>query len=110
MTVGAALLFMEISTPFVVLRWLLFHHEMKASCIQATNSVLLFVTFIFGRVFVQAYLLYEFAGGWLYETWFVRDGVPLAYKVILIEMAITILISVILNLYCKNQYFFTGAT
>ena len=100
MTIGAVLIFMEISTPFVVLRWLFFHHEVKkASCFQAANTVLLFITFIFGRVFVQAYLLYEFAGVWLYETWFVREGVPMAYKVILIEMAVAVLINVALNFY-----------
>ena len=61
------------------------------------NTVFLFITFLFGRVFVQAYLIWEFAIEWITQTWFEKEGVPLAYKIILIEMALAVLINVALN-------------
>ena len=66
---------------------------------MAINTVFLFFTFIFGRVCVQAYLLYEFAVDWIIQTWFEKEGVPLEYKIILIEMTLAVLINVVLNFY-----------
>ena len=49
-TIGSACILMEMSTIFVVTRWLLFKHGYKGTTLQALNSVMLFCTFIFGRV------------------------------------------------------------
>ena len=40
-----------------------------------------------------------FAGGWLYSEWFEKEGVPVIYKVILVEMALAVCINVVLNFY-----------
>ena len=66
---------------------------------MAINTLFLFVTFLFGRVFVQAYLIWEYAIDWISQTWFETDGVLLAYKIILVEMALAVLINVVLNFY-----------
>ena len=60
-TIGAAFIFIEISTPFVCSRWILFHHGYKGSIAQAINSAFLFVSFIFGRIPMQLYLFFGFA-------------------------------------------------
>ena len=99
-TVGAAFLFLEISTPFVQMRWLYFHHGLTgAALLQNINTLLLFFFFIFGRVFVQLYIVWEYAIDWLALTWFHKEGVPELYKAILVEMAIAVLINMILNFY-----------
>ena len=51
-SIGAALIFLEISTPFVCARWILFHHGYKGSTWQSINSIMLLLTFIGGRVVV----------------------------------------------------------
>ena len=66
---------------------------------MAINTAFLFFTFLFGRVFVQAYLIWEYAIDWISQTWFETDGVPLAYKIILVEMALAVLVNVALNFY-----------
>lgn len=98
-TIGAALLFMEISTPFICTRWLFFHHGLAGSTLQNLNTGILWITFILGRVAVQAYLLVNFGSVWLYDTWFVRDGVTAIYKVLLVEMALAVFINILLNIY-----------
>ena len=40
-----------------------------------------------------------FAGGWVYTELFEKEGVPVIYKVILVEMALAVLINVVLNFY-----------
>ena len=64
---------------------------------MAINTAFLFFTFLLGRVFVQVYLIYFYAIDWISDTWFEREGVPLAYKIILIEMAAAVMVNVVLN-------------
>ena len=66
---------------------------------MAINTVFLFFTFLLGRVFVQSYLIWEYAIDWISQTWFEKDGVPLVYKIILVEMALAVLVNVALNFY-----------
>lgn len=88
---------MEMSTIFVVLRWLLFHHGYKGSTLQALNSVFLFCTFIFGRVVYQSILVYDYMWDWLMLQWFQKENVSFVYKLILVEMFTAVLINVALN-------------
>ena len=66
---------------------------------MAINTVFLFFTFLLGRVFVQSYLIWEYAIDWISQTLFEKDGVPLIYKIILVEMALAVLVNVALNFY-----------
>ena len=100
MTSGAAFILLEISTPFVCMRWLLFHHGYKGKSIaQATNSVLLFFTFIFGRVGFQSFVVHQFQMPWLVRMWWYTEGVLFSYKMLLVEMAMAVLINIVLNFY-----------
>mmetsp|Transcript_1750 Transcript_1750/g.2455 ORF Transcript_1750/g.2455 Transcript_1750/m.2455 type:complete len:101 (+) Transcript_1750:508-810(+) len=91
-------IFLEVSTPFVCTRWILFHHGYKGTSVQTVNTVLLFVTFIFGRVVMQVYLVLFFAVDWVAMT-LQKDDVPLLYKAFLIEMSAAVLINVALNFF-----------
>ena len=44
-------------------------------------------------------MIVEFAAGWLNNMWFEKEGVPMIYKIILLEMTIALLINVVLNFY-----------
>ena len=47
---GVMLLFTEISTTYVSMRWLMYKHEMTNSALYVLNCVLLFAFFLFGRL------------------------------------------------------------
>lgn len=59
----------------------------------------LFFFFIFGRVYLQAYLIINYAIDWLVMMFTDKEDVPIIYKVILAEMATAVLINVVLNFY-----------
>ena len=99
MTCGAAFILLEITVPFICLRWLFFHHGYKGSFIQNVNTILLFIFFIFGRVFFQAYVIWAFAIDWIADMWFDKKDVSTVYKLVLLEMAIAVAINVVLNFY-----------
>ena len=98
-TQGAIFIFLEVSTPFVCLRWLYFHHGKKGSLMQTINTVLLAVFFIFGRVILQAYCIIAFDIDWISNMMFHKEGVSTAYKIVLVEMSAAILINVALNFF-----------
>ena len=52
---------MELSTPFVCLRQILTHMQMKSSCIYAINGVFMIVTFFWCRIRPIPYMLYVHA-------------------------------------------------
>ena len=97
-TVGVVFAFLEISTPFVCVRWFLFKHGITGgSFLQTLNTFLLFFFFIFGRVVVQIYVVIWFNLPWLNWMWFEKEGVELLYKLLLVELFIAVLINVVLN-------------
>ena len=62
------------------------------------NTVLLFVTFIFGRVVLQIILILGYAVDWVMMT-LQKDDVPFLYKVFIVEMSAAVLINVVLNFF-----------
>ena len=47
---GVMLLFVEVSTPFICIRWLIYCHGAQRSPWNMANSVLIFFTFLIGRL------------------------------------------------------------
>ena len=43
--------------------------------------------------------MFAFFAEMLYDTWFVKEGVPFLYKIVLIELSMAFLTNVILNFY-----------
>ena len=86
LVIGAVFVFLEISTPFVCIRWLLYHHGKKGSVWQKINTLTLAFFFIGGRLFFQTYIIIGFVLDWLYKFYFEDEGVPILYKIIVAEM------------------------
>ena len=95
---GVMLLFMEISTIFLSLRALLFTHGLQQSKWYAANVVLLFLTFLFGRLFYQIYICVMYLGDWVYHE-YMRKNLTFYQGTVITEMAIMVLLSIALNSY-----------
>ena len=95
---GTAFIFLEISGPFVNGRWLMFDHGIGSGTIlQTINTVLLFFTFMFGRVVFQIFLVFTYCSPWVYYMLYDNPEVTTTYKIILCEMSLAIVINMILN-------------
>jgi len=66
---GVMLLFIEISTPFLSARWLLFEHGLASSKIYAVNAMVSFFMFLFGRVVYQFYIAIGYGATWVYREY-----------------------------------------
>ena len=90
---------MEISTHFTCARWFLFEHKYQSgSLLQNVNSVLLFLTFLGGRVAFQAYVVSVVGVPWLIET-LTDSQVSGLYKAYAFFASLSIAINFALNLY-----------
>ena len=99
LVIGAVFVILEISTPFVCIRWLLFHHGKKGSVWQNINTLTLAFFFIGGRIFFQSYIIIAFVFDWLYKFYFEEENVPILYKIFVTEMLFTVFVNVLLNFY-----------
>jgi accessory gene regulator protein AgrB len=54
---GVMLLFIEISTPYVSIRWLLYTHDYGHSLAATIDSLLIFIAFLLGRLFFSLYIV-----------------------------------------------------
>lgn len=94
------LLFMEISTHFIATRWLLFDHKVVGGTfLQTLNTVLLAVTFIFGRVFFQIYVVIFYGSPWLRNALLTSGSYDKTYKAVLATFALSVFVNMILNFY-----------
>jgi len=66
---GVMLLFMESSTVFVSLRWLLFTHGYAHTKWYAINALCMFLSFLFGRLLYQVYICFGYLGTWVYREY-----------------------------------------
>lgn len=95
---GCMLLFIEISTPFVSARWLLFTHGMSESPLYALNALLTFITFLFGRIVYQFYIVIFYGAAWVYAE-YSRKNLTVYQGFVITEMAIMVILSIMLNSY-----------
>ena len=97
--IGTCFLMLEISSPFVCARWLLFHHGMKGSTLETINKVCLAILFISGRCFFYTYLIIAFAVEWCTRLWFEEEDISMGYKIVVLEMVLAVFSNMILNYY-----------
>lgn len=95
---GVMLLFMEISTLFVSMRWLLYTHGYAQSKWYALNAIMMFVTFLLGRLVYQIYILVGFGADWIYAE-YMKKNLTLYTWTVITEMAVMVLLSILLNSY-----------
>jgi hypothetical protein len=76
---GANMLWLEISTIFVALRWLMFFYGVGGADVrQAINSFFLAISFILLRTSLLIYVSAVIGPAWLYRTFF-EESRPIWY-------------------------------
>ena len=95
---GCMILFIEISTPFVNIRWLLFTHKMSTSIWYAINALMMFISFLLGRVVYQTYIIFWFGVDWVYAE-YMKKNLTAYQATVITEMALMVLLSLVLNSY-----------
>ena len=66
---GVMLLFIEVSTIFVSVRWLLYKHHMSKSPLYAINAIMMFLFFLFGRLIYQFYITFWIGAPWILKEY-----------------------------------------
>jgi len=62
---GVVLLFVEVSTAYICLRWMLYTHKTHRTCCATFNVFLIFFTFFFGRLIFQLGILIGYGYPWI---------------------------------------------
>ena len=98
MIFGCLLLFVEISTIFLSLRTLMFNHGYDKTMFYNVNSLLLFFSFLFGRVIYQVVITFMLAMPKLYDE---ADKKSMTYMkmAVCLQLALMVFGSIGLNLY-----------
>jgi hypothetical protein len=100
---GAAMTFLEISSPFVAARWLLFAHGvMGGDWRQTLNTFVCAVVFILARTVFQIIAVCVVAMPFLYTTFFVESGSGLLhvlYLLLIAEFFAAVAINIAMNVY-----------
>ena len=94
---GVMLLFVEVSTPFICIRWFLYAHGLQHTIWNKINSVVCFFTFLIGRLLFQLYILFWY-GYPLLNTMF-QTEMPYWKVSILFLMYFAITVSAFANIY-----------
>ena len=95
---GVMLLFIEISTIFISMRWLIFTHGHGDSMLYKVNALVSFFMFFLGRVLYQFYIVIFIGIDWVYWEYMRKNLTP--YKALVItEMATMVVLSIVLNSY-----------
>ena len=95
---GVCLLFMEISTTYVAMRWLLYKHDLGRGPLYAINAVFLFITFLIGRLLYQFYVTFWVGAPLVYKE-YEKKNITLYQGTVVAEMFIMVALSLVLNLY-----------
>lgn len=95
---GVMLLFMEISSIFVSMRWLLFTHGYAQSKWYAANAICMFFTFLLGRLIFQVYIVVWYLGDWVYAE-YMKKNLTFYQGTVVTEMVIMVILSIVLNSY-----------
>ena len=95
---GTMLLFVEVSTVFVSMRWLLFTHRLSESKWYGINALMMFFSFLIVRVIFQFYMIFWHASGWIYEE-YGKKNISVYQGFVITQMAIMVVLSFVLNAY-----------
>ena len=92
------LLFVEVSTTYICLRWILYTHKLNRTICNTLNAFVIFLTFFFGRLVYQMGVLFGYGYPALIDA--MQDEKYPWYKVLLlIFMFISLTLSAIINCY-----------
>lgn len=95
---GVVLLFVEVSTTYICLRWLLYTHKLHRTTCHFINAILIFITFLFGRLVFQAYVLFGTGYPKLFEM-FGDETLPWWKVMLVLIMFMAITVSAMMNIF-----------
>ena len=95
---GVMLLFVEVSTTYICIRWLLYTHRLHRTCCQTVNTILCFVTFLLGRLIYQIFILFAYGYPKL-GNMFDDLNMPWWKVTLIVEMTLAITVSALMNTY-----------
>lgn len=93
---GVMLLFVEVSTTYISIRWLLYTHKQHRTVCNTINAFIIFLTFLFGRLVFQIGILCAIAYPKLFEM-FADEHLQWWEVLICIFMFMAITVSALLN-------------
>ena len=96
MVFGVMLLFTEISSVFVSARYLLFTHGYAETIFYAVNAILLFLSFFFGRIIYEAYIILFIGLPWVYRE-YQKKNLTLYQASVVTELITMVILSYVLN-------------
>jgi hypothetical protein len=105
---GTMLLFTEISTIFLSIRYLLYTHDMSQSMWYYANVSITFILFLTARLYFQCYISFVIGLPYAIDQ-AEKDHVSYTKGLMIIQMSMIVLASIILNFYwfylmCKMIY------
>lgn len=95
---GVMLLFIEVSSIFLSLRFILFAHGYGETKLYGINALVAFVAFLLGRVFFQTYIIVWVGFDWIARAYMKKD-LTVFKAVVVAELMTMVILSLVLNAY-----------
>jgi len=95
---GVVLLFVEVSTTYICIRWLLYTHKAHRTTCGTVNVFIIFFTFLFGRLVFQLAILFGYGYPKLFE-WLQDESMAWYKDFLIVFMFMALTISALINLY-----------
>ena len=92
------IMFVEISSTYLCVRWLLYTHKAQNSWVSSLNAILLFFTFLFGRLVFQLFISISLGAPYYYD-FFMHTKLEWWEVVVNIILITTLLLSIGMNSY-----------
>lgn len=94
---GVILLFVEVSTTYICLRWILYTHRQHRTTCHTVNAVFVFFSFLFGRLVFQMVVLFGYGYPKLFEM--LKQESVWWRIIIVVAMFMALTVSAMMNLF-----------
>lgn len=95
---GVMLLFVEISTTYLSVRWLLYTHKKHRTVCHTINAIICFLTFLLGRLVFQIGILFGYGYPKLIDN-LQEESLPWYKVMLIIVMFLSLTVSAMMNLF-----------
>ena len=95
---GVMLLFVEISTTYLSVRWLLYTHKKHRTVCHTINAIICFLTFLVGRLVFQIGILFGYGYPKLIDN-LQEESLPWYKVTLIIVMFLSLTVSAMMNIF-----------
>lgn len=95
---GVILLFVEVSTTFISIRWLLYTHKKHKTICHTINAIVCFFAFLLGRLVFQIGILFGYGYPMLIEN-LQEESLPWYEICLILFMFLALTVSAMVNIY-----------